>query len=508
MSNNRKRYASASSMLRKILFTSVFVSSCAFVNLRSYQFPGVLVPPFRTSSIGYDISRGSKRTNGPPNKHCLSSSQTVSNNVTGRAGLPGNFTSAAKWHRDRRRAMLQKYSSKIKPLEQDAHGMFVGLPLLLFSNVAITFMALLSAKLNLSMILVTAWFGSIFSLWQLQILHDCLHGSLLPKHPITPPASSANSHFLQRSNQKVISSLNNLVNRMIKNRGAVHSFLLKYGSMPSAFGYNLYLSHGHLTHHKNLGNPSTITLEALFDSKEKDFEDGDVLFVAHRMRLLGNIGPKFRLFREIITVSISRMAFSQWRDGRAVLNACIFILSFIMERCLLVGNEFIVALAGKNFFFPNKPKDFHLSCASYSRLSVTVKSGICLLVKSWKPLLFLILVETLWSIPPHPACAMFVTNHGSSTSINTNGEKECIPSSSTYAGFLYSMITLGTNYHVEHHDFPTIPLHKLYLLKHIAPEFYRNDRDNLVEVMRNAFANPEYYACMNTGIKEFQRPSQ
>lgn len=494
--NNRKNYASASLKLLKLVFVSVLSSSSAFVKLASHQYRHSNTSPLCPSYRGSGKSRGIQSTHyAPPNKLGLSSLNASSNIATRRP----NYSSAAKWHRDRRRSMLKKYSSTIKPLERDAHGMFVGLPLLLFSNVAITSLAILSAKLNLWMIITTAWFGSIFSLWQLQILHDCLHGSLLPKHPIFLSTSSTNTNFFK----KLIVRFNNLINAMIKNRGAAHSFLLKYGSMPSAFGYYLYLSHGHLNHHKNLGNPSTITLEALFDSKERDFEDGDVLFVAHRMRLLGNIGPKFRFFKKNVTASISRLGFSKWRDGKAELNAFIFFVSFLVERCLLVGNEFVVALSGKNFFFPNKPEEFHLSCAQYSRLSVAVKCGICMFMKSWKPLLFLILVETLWSLPPHPACAMFVTNHGSSTSVNTSGENECIPSSSTYAGRLYSMLTLGTNFHVEHHDFPTIPLHKLYLLKRIAPEFYRADGDNVVKIMRKAFANPEYYACMNVGSKTF-----
>ena len=104
----------------------------------------------------------------------------------------------------------------------------------------------------------------------------------------------------------------------------------------------------------------------------------------------------------------------------------------------------------------------------------------------------------MWSIPPHPACAMFVTNHGSSTD---NGTGKCIPSSSTYAGRWYSLLTLGTNYHLEHHDFPTIPLHKLGVLRKIAPEFYQEgSSDNVFQIMRKAFAEPEFYACMDANV--------
>lgn len=90
---------------------------------------------------------------------------------------------------------------------------------------------------------------------------------------------------------------------------------------------------------------------------------------------------------------------------------------------------------------------------------------------------------------------MFVTNHGSAIDETTG---DCIPSLSTYAGRLYSFYTLGTNYHVEHHDFPTIPFHKLHLLRQIAPEFYRQGSDDgLFHIMEKAFSDPQYYACMD-----------
>mmetsp|Transcript_47832 Transcript_47832/g.144674 ORF Transcript_47832/g.144674 Transcript_47832/m.144674 type:complete len:96 (+) Transcript_47832:1344-1631(+) len=95
---------------------------------------------------------------------------------------------------------------------------------------------------------------------------------------------------------------------------------------------------------------------------------------------------------------------------------------------------------------------------------------------------------------------MFVTNHGSGVDDHTG---ICIPSSSTYAGRWYSLFTLGTNYHCEHHDFPTIPLHKLGQLRKIAPEFYRaGNRDNIFSKMRKAFATPDFYACMDVNTLE------
>jgi fatty acid desaturase len=180
----------------------------------------------------------------------------------------------------------------------------------------------------------------------------------------------------------------------------------------------------------------------------------------------------------------------------------IFATSFLFERMMLAMNDVIVALAGKNFFFLQKPSQFHRECASYCRAAVTVRALIWWLGNgSWHSLLFLFLSETLWSLPPHPAAAMFVTNHGSRPNdgkISTSPSNSCIPSSSTYAGKLYSILTLGTNYHCEHHDFPTVPLDKLGTLRNIAPEFYRSgSNDRLWPIMIQAFGRPEYYACMN-----------
>lgn len=169
---------------------------------------------------------------------------------------------------------------------------------------------------------------------------------------------------------------------------------------------------------------------------------------------------------------------------------------FLFERIMLIMNDFIVALIGRNLFFPNKPLTFHKEAAKYCRIAVLTRLALCYAAKSWKPLIFLYFAETLWSIPPHPACAMFITNHGSK-----EGEHGCVPSSSTYAGRWYSLLTLGTNYHVEHHDFPTIPLHELGKLRKIAPEFYRGEeKDNLFSIMNKTFAKPEFYSCMNANV--------
>jgi len=425
----------------------------------------------------------------------------------------------AKWHANRRRAMIQKHP-EIKDLE-NTRSLFITLPLLMIANTSLTLGSIVSGNLSIPLIVMMAFgVGSMFSLWQLQILHECLHGSML-----------GTGTKLHRK---------------------IHKLILFLGSFPSAFGYWLYLQYGHMSHHRSVGVHS---LNDAFTSESMDLADGDVLFVNHRMDMKGESGPQING----VAISVGRFFYQFWKEGAHIRNALLFSTSFLLERCMLMYNDVVVAIMGKNFFFPNKPKEFHDHVSLYTRVGLSVRIVLCILAGtfvisnggapgdivntislplpsfltnliapaissttpvtssypflsnaismtsfywSWKPILFLMLSETLWSLPPHPACAMFITNHGSKYDDESEGNSNCQPSGSTYAGKLYSMFTLGTNYHVEHHDFPTMPLHQLGKLKDIAgPDFYGNGReiDDLGDIMKKAFAYPDFYACSNAG---------
>ena len=384
------------------------------------------------------------------------------------------LSDAAQWHKKRRQEMLQKYGDTIRPLETQSSSQKLALPLLVSGNLALLCLSIVSGRiLSLPQVLVLAAFpGSVLSLWQLQILHDCLHGSLWTK-----------------SSKRIFG---------IVPKNKIQAATLFWGSLPCVFGYYLYLKFGHLSHHSNVGDAQKVSLKQLFESDQTDFEDGDVLFVSHRMKLKGDVGPTFRWGENAsLTMSISKSGFNLWRTGRVLRNACAFWVSFLYERFMLVINDVVVSVMGRNYFFPNKPSSFHEACTRYARVATVMRMALWKFA-GWKSLLFLFLSETLWSLPPHPACAMFVTNHGSSMS----QDGSCWPSSSTYAGRWYSALTLGTNYHCEHHDFPSIPFDKLGLLHLIAPEYYPTVTSNLGEIMEKAFSHPEWYACMKVGVGE------
>jgi hypothetical protein len=335
------------------------------------------------------------------------------------------FSTAAQWHRERRKAMIDKYGDKILPLERDASSQYVGLPLLAITNLSLLSLSLYSGinDLPVSEIFVLSIFpGSMLSLWQLQILHDCLHGSLFEKKKKKQAAQIVNKTEQQQQNQPDTSSSSSGKNNIsINSRKQLQDNILFWGSMPSIFGYYLYLKYGHLTHHTNVGDPDKASLAKLFDSDQSNFEDGDVLFVSHRMKLKGEIGPTFQLpffegtpLPNEITMSISKSGFSQWKTltaaqpGNLPWNVVMFASSFLFERFMLLLNDFVVAIVGRNFFFPNKPDSFHEECTGYARAASLLR-GTLLLIGGWKSLLFLFLSETLWSIPPHPSSAMFVS---------------------------------------------------------------------------------------------------
>ena len=154
--------------------------------------------------------------------------------------------SPAKWHLSRRSQILSNHPEVKELIGKEEWTV----PILAATNIAQVGCATAFAHLPApAQVPLAILLGGTLSLWQFTLLHDVIHGTAaLPK-------------------------------------GVRRNDVLFAGSLPSLFGYYLYLRYGHLTHHKSFGGEP---LAALFDSEQSDFEDGDALFVAHRQRLSGD----------------------------------------------------------------------------------------------------------------------------------------------------------------------------------------------------------------------------
>jgi fatty acid desaturase len=238
--------------------------------------------------------------------------------------------------------------------------------------------------------------------------------------------------------------------------------------------------------------------------------------VTHRMQLAGEKGPmppawaQGKLPEAPMNVAYNFFS-SMWRAKQPYRNMMVYSLSMFLERLVLIISDKVVALTGFNAFFPNKPAAFHQAAANHARLALLFQAAV-LAVWGWKALVLLFISETAWSLPLHPGCAMFITNHGSSIQPVGDGRNPaglgeaadggsgCQPTRSTYAGLWYDAVCCNTNYHLEHHDFPNIPILDVPKLRRIAPEFYDSSAvtsgSDLWQTVKEAFAEPDFYACM------------
>lgn len=405
--------------------------------------------------------------------------------VTAVTALAATAAPAAVWHAERRREMLRRHPELQRLRGADGRS----LPLLILANALQLGLAIFAgqqlqqspeAGTILAVLLLAVGVGGTLSLWSFSILHDLLHGTC------------------------------------VKVDRSTRENLLFWLSFPTIFGYHLYLQRGHLSHHKNLGRAS---MGQLFDSQRLEFEDGDVLFVAHRqplqgqtfeVQLPGNLGTfSPSISHNVMTRFWDRSTESETANARAAKNAAWYCFSMVFERCALAINDKVVALFGRNAFFLQKPAAFHDSCATYARTAAVLHLFLWFFAGPGA-LLYLLLAEVAWQLPVHPACAMFVSNHGSGKRLDGS----CAPSASLYVGESwgwFDWVCLFSIYHLEHHDFPDIPLLKLPELSRIAPEFYGREAmdarlpppslgvapcaTDWAQTVQRSFAEPEPYAC-------------
>lgn len=270
-----------------------------------------------------------------------------------------------------------------------------------------------------------------------------------------------------------------LLHDVLHSRGKWTDRALFFGSAPSVFGYWLYLALGHMGHHAATGDHSA---KALFASDSVAFEDGDLFFACHRQD-----SPNGKVDDPRI-ISISRFAYRNlWGHG-PLANKLVYASSTLFERFALACNDKLVAVTGSNFFFPNKPRDFHDKCANYARFTALVQA--CLFVAGgWHALAYLLVAETAWQLPFFPASALFYSNHGVRDDGRSVGGATQWPTNSVYGSFFFDLLCWNANYHLEHHDFPAVPLWNLPELRKRAGDAWYPDSPAWPAVIEDAFAS-------------------
>jgi fatty acid desaturase len=102
----------------------------------------------------------------------------------------------------------------------------------------------------------------------------------------------------------------------------------------------------------------------------------------------------------------------------------------------------------------------------------------------------------------HPCLTFWVTTHKSH-----DVEGDCQPTSSVYSAFA-TLICAGVNYHVEHHDFPAIPVTRLWRLRKIAREYYIDipHYTGVLQVYRDLITSNDWvYGCHDQLLNRGQR---
>mmetsp|Transcript_13651 Transcript_13651/g.18197 ORF Transcript_13651/g.18197 Transcript_13651/m.18197 type:complete len:440 (-) Transcript_13651:772-2091(-) len=392
-------------------------------------------------------------------------------------------TSVSQWHSKRRLAIKKELSSeRVAALTEPT-------PLKTISTliaVDVTQLYLASGAGGLLdgfwwTVFVACTIGGWLSCGQFVLCHDVLHGSA------DLPLKSA------------------------KARRKFRQWILFILSAPNVFGYWLYLELGHLSHHKFTGEAS---IEKIFDSNDLRFEDGDLFFAAHRQyvdMITNDQGPP---------ISIARLVFKNcWRPGNSFINAFAYSMSMLFERAAVCLNDKWVAISGSNrFFFKNKPDEFHNKCATYARYTSLIQLAL-FLVSGPTALLYLLLAEVSWQLPFHPSSALFVFNHGieehRKVTLSSSYRRPLAPSTpaanchawpthSVYSkkyATLFDLTCWNANYHVEHHDFPEVPLWRLPQLREEAnnitrhPLYYYPPTRSPLDIIRTAFERPTIYAA-------------
>lgn len=339
----------------------------------------------------------------------------------------GGERSAFHWHAKRRNDILRKYP-KVKKLFQNKPNGFVSIVPLVLVQLAAAF---LSQYLPvLAIVFLAATFGT-YIFWG---LHEALH-----------EISHSNYRFSSTQNQKLL--------------------LLKLASIPIlGNGYYDYYRWHHLNHHKNQGSQYRNHKLSDDDLMNKSDFDIEVFRDYFAIKSDAESPPRYKpdwVFRNrllrLLYVGIIIPPYHLIED------AVIYPIVALYEKGTIIVNRILKRKDQKPY--TNRLVNSFLIHVSHSWATFV------LIYFTMGPLSILYLLLSQIFIQGflfHPFLVFWVSVHGSP---EDTPDSECFPTYS-FGGKVASFFFRNGNYHLEHHDFPGLPVHQMHQLREIAPEFY------------------------------------
>lgn len=352
--------------------------------------------------------------------------------------MPGKnekkLSSGEAWHNARRKRAF-KATPKVRSLYAPDKTIAV---FVLFYPILHFLLALVSAQVGWWSVLLLAWIpGAYLVFAKFNHLHEMSHGLIFGKM-----------------------------------KTVYMDLIMRWIALPDVTGtlYYYYRYH-HLAHHKRLGKD---TLQDALDNRYQRGVDLDLVLFAGKIKSQKNRDgentyvPEQGLFR--------------------VFFAGILPLLFLVSRTMtLPRNLYWVLLSYLGIDNGTRSRAMLSSYAIQNVLWVTIVAGLTLYTSSWKPLAYLSLSQLfyngfLW----HPYLTFWLGIHKT----GEGGE----PTQSIYGSFMV-LITQKMSLHVEHHDFPQVPIRKLPLITKMLPDYYRGiprTQGGYFQIMRDYYSTQQW----------------
>ena len=375
----------------------------------------------------------------------------------------------AAWHGARRAAMLDD-EARSEALANLARPSLFGLALGLGAAAAHAAAAFYARGLSWPLVLALSYtIGSLCKMYQFSSAHELCHGNVF----------GANRVALARAAMHLVT--------LPSVGGTVHSY---YAAM-------------HLGHHVILGD---ITKSSVAPTAHGFTVDGDIFSVNTwslvALTLTGGAKGtvyatpcvclwRWPLLRRLVTDPLWHLghffALLVLWDGMILVGAIFGGLALVVASPVL----FAAVLAGR-LLPPVTEFDGDARAAALLALDVGVhsllwaSSALALVVAPrggcpWKATVYLVLSELfLYGFCFHPFAGYFLSVHrcdhdpAAAAGVDSGLDPalyERQPTTSTYST-LASLASANLNLHVEHHDFPTVPCHRLHRVRALFPEFY------------------------------------